>query len=360
VFEDEIKPEAAKIIDYFQKRKIELKIISGDHPETVRSIAQALNVKNSGRTITGYDMEHLSPDEFEEAVLHHTIFARVSPNQKLEIVRALQRDNRYVAMVGDGVNDALAIKEANLGISMGSGSRVTKDVSEIVLVYDTFEIIPGILDQGRIIIQNVRDMAKLFLVKNSFSIILIFVSQFLDLFFPFNPQQITLFNFITITIPSTYIILFAKKGSEMERNYLKEILKYSVTSGFIIAVVALGIGLFSMLYLRAGESLYQTYIVSTICIMGIFNFIYIYTWPAKAGDLLDLKANLTGAISLALLPVAMYAFDFVNDFFVLKKLGAMEWLTVMIFAAIGMLGTYLVCRFDLVSRLYMTSEKPAG
>ncbi len=357
VFEDEIKPEAGDILNDFQKRNIELKIVSGDHPETIGSIARTLNIRNADRMVTGQEMEKMSPEDFENAVLRNTIFARINPYQKLEIVRALQRDNRYVAMVGDGVNDALAIKEANLGISMGSGARVTKDVSDITLINDTFEIMPGILNQGQIIIQNVKDLAKLFLFKNSFSVILIFITQFLDMLFPFNPQQVTLFNFITITIPSTYIVLFAKRGSEMQKDYLKEILKYSLTAGLVTALVCLGSGLCAMFYSSADESLYQTYIVATICIMGIFNFLYIYAWPEKAGDLLKPKPVLVGLASLAFLPAAMYLFNIVSDFFALSKMDPIEWSIVLGMAAFGIVCTYVICRFDLLVKMYSYTQR---
>jgi cation-transporting ATPase E len=356
VFEDEIKPEAGEILDYFQKRNIELKIISGDHPETVKSIAQALNIKNSDRAITGSEMEKLTPDEFERAVLYGTIFARVSPQQKLDIVKVLQRNNRYVAMVGDGVNDALAIKEAYLGISMGSGARVTKDVSEIILIHDTFEIMPGILTQGQIIIQNVKDMAKLFLFKNSYSVILIFITQFLDLVFPFTPQHITLFNFITLTVPSTYIILFAKKGSGMGRDYMKEILSYSITSGTITAILALLIGIYALLSFNADERLYHTYIISTICIMGVFNFIYVYTWPEKARSLIDAKVLITALVCLAFLPGALYISETIKDFFDLKRIMNSDWLTVFFFAVPGMILTYFICKYNILFRLFTPSE----
>ncbi len=357
VFEDVIKPEAGAILEYFQKRNIELKIISGDHPETVKSIATGLKLKNADRAITGSDLEKLDSDGFEREVLHNTIFARVNPQQKLDIVRTLQKNGRYVAMVGDGVNDALAIKEAHLGICMGSGARVSKDVAEITLINDSFEIMPGILEQGQIIIQNVKDMAKLFLFKNSFSVMLIFISQYLNLAFPFTPQQVTLFNFIIITIPSTYIILFAKKGSEMGSGYMKEIMNYSITSGLITAGVAFFAGIYALVVLKGDQALYQTYVISTICIMGLFNYIYIYTWPKKAADIFDIRAIATAALCIFFLPAAMYIFDRVNDFFSLKKLGQGDWVMIILPAFIGIILTYLACRSEILSLIFTPSEK---
>ncbi len=143
----------------------------------------------------------------------------------------------------------------------------------------------------------------------------------------------------------------------MGRDYLKDILKYSITSGFVTAVIALSIGLFAMIYLNADESLYQTYILSIICIMGIFNFLYIYTWPAKARNLFEPKAIVTGIISLLFLPAAMYLFDLISDFFVIKDIGIIDWLIVLAFAMLGIVSTYLICRYDLIFKLYVPSEK---
>ena len=238
---------------------------------------------------------------------------------------------------------------------MGSGARVSKDVSEITLVHDTFEIMPGILEEGQVIIQNVKDMAKLFLFKNSFSVILIFVTQYLSLNFPFNPQHVTLFNFIIITIPSTWIILFAKKGSDMGAGYMKEIMKYSVTAGLFTAMAAFTAGVYALLVLRGGEALYHTFIVSAICVMGVFNYVYIYRWPKKVRDLLETKALATAAICMAVFPGAMYLFDRVSDFFSITGLSWNNWLVILAMSAAGIIFTYLSLKLDLLSKIFTPS-----
>ncbi len=355
IFADEIKPEAKEILDYFQKRNIALKIISGDHPDTVKSIAMGLGVKGAENAISGQELAGLNENDFEKAVLRNTIFARVSPQQKLEIIKTLQRNKFYAAMVGDGVNDALAIKESYLGISMGSGARVTKDVSEIVLLNDSFEIMPGILNQGLNIIQNVKDIAKLFLFKNTYSVLLIIMTQFLSLSFPFLPQHITLVNFITITLPSIFILAFSRHGSQMSDNFLKEISIYSMTSGFVTSIMALAVCFSAIMMTTSNAITQQTFIVSMIIIMGLFNFMFVYTAPKRFINFFHWKSTAASLLFFLIFPLALYVSVSASVFFVLAPLSLLQWVLISSGGVIGLIVFYFICRYNLLYRAF--SEK---
>lgn len=355
-FEDEPKPEAKEILDFFQKRDIALKIISGDHPDTVKTIADRLGLIHAHRTVTGKELEAMNELEFDQAVVDKTIFARVSPHQKREIIRTLQRKHYFTAMVGDGVNDALAIKEAQLGIAMGNGARITKDVAEIVLINNSFEIMPKVLSQGKNIIQNIKDIAKLFLFKNSYSILLILLCQFLSLTFPFIPQQVTMINFISITLPTLFILLFSKKESAMETDYIKNIAVYSISAGITTALIGLGISIYSIFLSPVGPELTRTFIVFCLISMGVFNFIYIFTSPACLKDLLNFKAILSGLAFLSLFPLAIYAFPHVRDFFNLAYLRLEHWLFLIPIALLGFILFYLISRYNLIYKIFTEKE----
>ena len=209
---DELRPEAAAVLKTLAGQGIRFKIISGDNPETVRATVAPL-ARDAGLpslidtpVVTGTELES-APDR---AALIDTrcVFGRVSPLQKVQIVTTLKEQGRQVAMIGDGVNDVLPIKNATLGIAMGAGSQAAKTVSSLVLETNNFDLLPETLDEGRLIVSNVRRAAKLFLTKNVFALILILGTlPKYGLAFPFLPRHVTLLNLLTIGVPSLFIML---------------------------------------------------------------------------------------------------------------------------------------------------------
>ena len=358
LLEDEIKEEALDILKGLQEKNISLKIISGDHPETVKSIALKLDIQGAENTITGSQLELLKDRDFENAVLDNTIFARVSPQQKLSIIKVLQAKGNYVSMVGDGVNDALAIKEAYLGICMGSGARVTKDVSDIVLIKDTFEIMPDILSQGQKIIQGVKNITKLFLFKNTYAVLLITLTQFIDIRFPFTPQQVTMINFITISLPTIFIIGFSDKGSFMDKDYLKDIAIHSLTSGLVAALTALFVTIISVVWLGNHEMVNKTLVVSTIIILGLFNYLYVTTSPEKVRDLFNKSLITQILVFLIFLPGGVYLSRYVFNYFSLAPLGLKQWLVVVSASFFGIIAFYLSCKYSILYRIFKPVKLP--
>lgn len=234
LFGETIRPDAAETLSYFAEQGVRCVIISGDNPTTVASLAAGLGVGSSS-----IDARELVDDEsLREALAQHSIFGRVTPDQKRAIVRVLQQDGHTVAMTGDGVNDAMAIKDADLGIAMGSGTSATKAVARLVLLDNEFQRLPSVLGYGRQVIANVERVANLFLAKTVYGIIFAIVFALLLWQFPFLPRQLTLVSTLTIGIPSFFLALAPNKRI-YHPGILSRLLRYAAPTGIIAAVVTI-------------------------------------------------------------------------------------------------------------------------
>lgn len=202
VIEDVIRPDAPEILSYFKKQGVDIKIISGDNPQTVASIARRAGVE--GKWL---DMGSVSQEEIPQAVQEYSIFGRVTPQQKKEMVLALKGQGKTVAMTGDGVNDVMALKEADCSIAMGTGTQAARSVASLILLEDQFSALPSILGQGRQVINNIQRTASLFLVKTLFSFGLSLLTLFILPAYPFEPVQLTLISGMGTGIPSFVLTL---------------------------------------------------------------------------------------------------------------------------------------------------------
>ena len=192
---DKIRPDANKTLEFFEKQGVDIKIISGDNPITVSKIAKNVGVKNYDKYI---DMSTINDDtDLKDIVLNYTIFGRVSPTQKQSLIKSLKDNGRTVAMTGDGVNDVLALKEADCSVAMASGSDATKNISQLVLLNSDFAAMPKIVAEGRRTINNIQRSASLFLVKTIYSTIFALMFLFMGEQYPFEPIQLSL---ISVTI----------------------------------------------------------------------------------------------------------------------------------------------------------------
>jgi cation-transporting ATPase E len=239
---DEVRPEAGKVLQELAGQGIAFKILSGDHAETVRATlapladdAPALRALG-GPVVTGAELEAAA--DKGDLIERHGVFGRVSPWQKVEVVTALKGRGRHVAMVGDGVNDVLPIKNAHLGVAMGEGSRASRTVAGLVLETNDFGLLPATLDEGRTIVRNLRRAAKLFLVKNVFTLILIVAALgVFGLPFPYLSQQVTLLNALTIGVPALFIMLRKEAVPGPSRpGFLREVGSFVLRTGLVIGV----------------------------------------------------------------------------------------------------------------------------
>lgn len=254
VFSERIKEEAPAILDGFAKRGVRQVVISGDSLVTVQSLARKIGIHGAEAGVSGQELFALANQEdegraFREKVLSCNIFARVLPEQKKAIIRTFKDEGFHVAMVGDGVNDVLALKESELAIAMGSGGSMAKDVADIVLVDNRFDLLPGLLEEGEKIISRIRDAARIFTLKNTYALILILATITLGLNFPFYPQQITMLNFVTISVPLLYIVKFSHQRSRLEKGEVASILQFSLSIGMLAAGASLALnGILSLEY----------------------------------------------------------------------------------------------------------------
>lgn len=230
-FEDKLREGAADIINSFLVQGVKPVVISGDSAATVLALTKQLNISTLDRAITGKELsETENKIQLEEAVLGHDIFARVTPEQKLQIIKIYQNNNKRVAMVGDGVNDALAIKQANLGISMASGANVTKSIADVVLLDDDLQRLANVMSEGKEILFNTLRSAQLLLVKNIYSLFIILSSLFFGLAFPFTPRGLFLLAFLNSNLP-IFIILAERNPHLKKVEFMRELLSFVIVGG---------------------------------------------------------------------------------------------------------------------------------
>ena len=200
VLEEHIRDDAIETIQWFKDNGVEIKIISGDDPATVSKIAQRVGVENSDKYLS---LENLSTKEVEQMADQFTVFGRVTPEQKYTIVKALKNKGKVVAMTGDGVNDTLALKEADCSIAMADGSEVARNISKLVLLESNFSSLPSVVKEGRQVVNNVQNSSSLFLMKTFFAITLTIITLFLpQITYPYRPSMMLLLEAFVIGIPS--------------------------------------------------------------------------------------------------------------------------------------------------------------
>lgn len=237
LIEDEIRPNAKEILNYFQKQDVSLKVISGDMTTTVQAIAKKAGVE--GKAI---DMSTISNEQIDEVVQNYSIFGRVTPIQKKLMVEALQSQGHTVAMTGDGVNDVMALKQADCSIAMGSGAQAAMAVASMVLLKDQFSTLPQILLEGRRVINNIQRTASLFLVKTLFSFFLTILTVLWMSAYPFIPIQLTLVSSAGIGIPS-FILTFENDTKRPKGNFLIQVLSKALPGALALTVgIAIAFG----------------------------------------------------------------------------------------------------------------------
>lgn len=230
---DTIRKEAKATLEYFKEQGVTLKIISGDNPNTVLNIAKRAGLPSNSKAI---DATTLKTDEdIIQAVEEYSVFGRVTPEQKRELIIALQNNGHTVAMTGDGVNDVLALKEADCSVAMASGSDATKNVSQLVLLDSNFASMPEIVKEGRRTINNIERSASLFLVKTVYASILAILFIFIKMPYPFIPIQLTLASVSTIGIPS-FILSFEPNKDRVTGNFLPNVLRKAIPPAITIVI----------------------------------------------------------------------------------------------------------------------------
>lgn len=267
---DVIRKEAKNTLKYFKDQEVDIKIISGDNPVTVSKIAKSVGLDKFDNYV---DMSKITSDkDLENAALKYTIFGRVSPTQKKDLVIALQKNGKTVAMTGDGVNDVLALKTADCSIAMANGSDATKNVSQLVLLDSNFASMPKVVSEGRRTINNIERSASLFLVKTIYSSVLALMFLFMNESYPFVPIQLSLISVVTIGIPSFMLALEPNK-EKIRGNFLKNVISKSIPTAL---TAILGIFTISILY---KNGLVPSKYYSTLCVIstGVSGLMLLFT-----------------------------------------------------------------------------------
>lgn len=244
---NKIREEAPQTFAYFKEQGVEVKVISGDNPLTVSKTAEAAGIPNAQRYVDARTLK--TENEIENAVNIYTVFGRVLPEQKSQFVRALKKQGRTVAMTGDGVNDVLALKEADCSIAMASGSEAAMQAAQVVLLESDFSKMPAVVSEGRRVVNNIQQSASLFLVKNIFSLLLSLISICFVFTYPLEPSQMSLISMFTIGIPGFFLSQQPNK-KRIEGNFLSNVFVKALPGGVTDALLVAALTLYGGVFLK--------------------------------------------------------------------------------------------------------------
>jgi cation-transporting ATPase E len=358
VLEETLRPDAAETIAFMREQEVDLKLISGDARATVTAVAYAVGVPEDAGVIEGPELPS-DPDGLARAALDNTIFCRIKPEQKKALVEALVEAGRYVAMIGDGVNDVPALKRARMAVAMGSGAQVTKGVADVVLLKDEFSRLPEAVGEGRRIARNVHRLGRLYLTKTVYAATLILLVAVPGFAFPFLPRHLTLAALLTIGIPSFVLALAPSDGPLYRGRLLRALGAFAVPAGVATAIGS--ILSFFLVDTVAGASLEagRTAATTTLIVLGLAFVLLLERGPGREhiaiqSYMLALVAGL-GALYALILAAAP-----VREFFEMELLDATQWFLAMLAAAIGLTLASLLWRLPQIERLEIPGEDTAA
>lgn len=329
VLAEQVRPDAAQTLDYFKRQGVAVRVISGDNPVTVAAIATHLGLRNpDGSEPVGVDARTLPAIEdtqaLADALEKHTVFGRVTPEQKRAFVNALKSRGHTVAMTGDGVNDALALKDADLGIAMGNAAPATKAVSRLVLLNSQFDALPSVVAEGRRVIANMERVASLFLTKTTWAALLAAVVAITGFVYPFLPRQLTIVSSLTIGIPA-FVLALAPTNQRYRAGFLARVLRLSVPAGVIVVV---GVLCARLTLILMGSNRNQ---ISSVCtLVLVAGGLWLLSLTARPW--VWWRAALVVIMSAAALAVVLLAP--LRGFFDLAALTANSWLVLVCAAGI--------------------------
>ncbi|GAA4094095.1 HAD-IC family P-type ATPase [Nonomuraea soli] len=299
-----LRPDATATMEYFAKQGVAVKVISGDSPDAVSAIARTIGIPGAANAV---DARLLDEADYGQALEDNTVFGRVTPQQKRAFVSALQSRGHTVAMTGDGVNDVLALKDADLGIAMGAGSPATKAVAQVVLMDNRFSTLPHVVGEGRRVLANIERVSGLFLTKTFYAIIISLLVGVIGLTFPFAPRHSTLVNALTIGIPAFFLAL-APTYERAKPGFVPRVLRFAIPAGLVCGVATM----ISFMAASPGSSLTES---STAAVITLF----LVSWWVLVLIARPLTMWRIGLIAaMAALFVAALAIPFVREFFALE------------------------------------------
>jgi cation-transporting ATPase E len=352
-FGDEIQPAARETIDAFRQAGVRPLIISGDHPATVAALARQAGFGQDGElpTVSGLDLAALDAGELARAAEEGTIFGRIAPEQKRHLVAALQRNGHYVAMIGDGVNDVLALKQANVAVAMQGGSQATRAVADLVLLGNSFAVLPAAFREGQRIVRSSQDLIKLFLARSLAMALVIIGAAVVGAAFPTTPRLNAVPAALVIAIPTLALTAWARPGST-PRQLWRSVLPFALTAALTIAPV--GVTLY-LSYLRTtgdiGLARTVVTVVTTLCGLVLIPFVEPPSLAWTGGDELsgDRRPSLL-ALALAALLAVILAVPAVRSWFELAPLAPRDLGVVGLAVASWAFALRAIWRHDLPRR----------
>lgn len=231
---DVVRKNAPDILGYFEEQGVDLKVISGDDPVTVAAIAARAGLKDADKYIDATTIH--TDEEMEDAILKYSVFGRVTPKQKQQMVRLLKQNGRTVAMTGDGVNDVLALKDSDVSIAMASGSEAAKNTANLVLLNSDFASLPHIVNEGRRVINNIKAAASMFLIKTGFSVLTALLTIIVGQNYPFQPIQLSVINGCAVAIP-TMLLQLEPSFQKVNKHFFREVLRMSMPAAITITAM---------------------------------------------------------------------------------------------------------------------------
>ncbi|MFF9217937.1 HAD-IC family P-type ATPase [Streptomyces viridosporus] len=319
VLEQRLRPDAADTLRYFAEQNVRAKVISGDNAVSVGAVAAKLGLEGAA-----VDARRLpaDPDGMAGALDEGTVFGRVTPQQKRTMVGALQSHGHTVAMTGDGVNDVLALKDADIGVAMGSGSEATRAVAQIVLLNNSFATLPSVVAEGRRVIGNITRVATLFLVKTVYSVLLAVLVVCWQVEYPFLPRHLTLLSTLTIGVPAFFLALAPNK-ERARPHFVRRVMRYAIPGGVLAALATFTTYLLARHHYSGGGALEAETSAATLTLFLISIWVLAiiarpYTWW---------RVGLVAAMGAAFLVVLVV--PWLQEFFALKLVGmTMPWIAV--------------------------------
>ncbi|WP_406496315.1 cation-translocating P-type ATPase [Streptomyces sp. NBC_00846] len=318
VLEQRLRPDAGRTLAYFADQRVAAKVISGDNAVSVGAVAGKLGMPGAGNTLDARRLP-TDPDDMATAMEENAVFGRVTPQQKRDMVGALQSRGHTVAMTGDGVNDVLALKDADIGVAMGSGSEATRAVAQIVLLDNSFATLPSVVAEGRRVIGNITRVATLFLTKTVYSVLLAILVVCFQVDYPFLPRHLTLLSTLTIGIPA-FILALAPNKERAHPHFVRRVMRYAIPSGVIAAVATFVTYMAARHYYSGTGALGAETSAATLTLFLVSMWVLAiiarpYTWW---------RVGLVVAMGLAFLIVLVV--PWLQEFFALKLVGAvMPW-----------------------------------
>ena len=327
-----VRETAKETFAYFHDQGVTVKVISGDNPVTVAAAANEAGIQGADKYVDASTLE--SYEDIQNACEEYNVFGRVKPNQKKLLVQALQENKHTVAMTGDGVNDVLALKEADCSVAMASGSEVAAQISDLVLMNSDFASMPSVVAEGRRVINNIERSASLYLVKNIFTFVLSLITLFFTLPYPYTPAQLSLVNALTIGIPS-FILAMEPNENRISGRFMPNVIYRALPAALSDLILVVGVMLFYLAFHIKEDML------STLCtgIMGIVGLLMVHQTSLPMNKLR--KAMLVG---LCIAFVVCYFF--LPELFTLS---ALDKPSLLILVVLGLLAfsVMFVCRRGL-------------